>query len=168
MLIEVRHEKPGDVAAIRELHERAFEQEQEANVVDALRSNRAVRLSLVAAVNGCLVGHIMYSPITIGGQITGVVLGPMAVLPEYQRKGVGSALVEKGNEQLENEGCPFIIVLGHAGYYPRFGFHPASPQGVTCEWEVPDDVFMVLVLDEPRMRRVSGLAKYRHEFSGVV
>jgi putative acetyltransferase len=167
MRIAIREESAGDVAAIRDLNTRAFGQEQEANIVDALRSNDAVRLSLVALVDGRLVGHIMYSPITIGGKVTGAALGPMAVLPEYQRRGVGSELVEGGSKRLEKDGCPFIIVLGHAEYYPRFGFRPASAHDVTCEWDVPDNVFMLLVLDEAKMRGVSGLANYRHEFSTV-
>jgi len=167
MLIEIREEKSGDISAIRELNKRAFEQEQEANIVDALRLNGAARLSLVAVVEGRVVGHIMYSPITIGGKIAGAALGPMAVLPEYQGKGIGSELVRKGNERLNNEGCPYIIVLGHAEYYPRFGFKPASAHGVTCEWDVPGNVFMLLVLDESKMHGVYGQAKYRHEFSSV-
>jgi putative acetyltransferase len=91
----------------------------------------------------------------------------MAVIPEYQRQGIGSKLVIAGNEKLKDTGCPFVIVVGHASYYPRFGFNPASRRGITCEWEVPDDVFMLLVLDEAKMQNVSGLAKYRHEFSSV-
>ena len=167
MLIDVRVERHGDLAAIREINTRAFGQDQEANIVDALRSNGAVRLSLVATVNGRPVGHIMYSPLSVGGEITGAALGPMAVLPEYQRQGIGSELVRHGNRQLKNDGCPFVIVLGHPEYYPRFGFKPASAHGITCEWEVPDNAFMVLVLDEVRMHGVSGLARYRDEFSSV-
>jgi putative acetyltransferase len=168
MAIEVREERSGDAAAIRDIHTRAFGQEQEANIVDALRSNGAVRLSLVATVNGRSVGHILYSPLTIGGTFAGAALGPMAVLPECQRQGVGSELVEKGTQRLRNDGCPFVIVLGHAEYYPRFGFRPASTYGVTCEWEVPDEVFMLLVLDEAGTLDISGLAKYRHEFSSTL
>jgi putative acetyltransferase len=108
----------------------------------------------------------MYSPLEVG-RVTGAGLGPMAVLPEHQRQGVGSQLVEAGNRQLGESGCPFIVVMGHADYYPRFGFVPASAQGITCEWEVPEDVFLVLVLDRGTMQGVSGLAKYRHEFSSV-
>jgi len=167
MLIEIREERPDDATAIREVNKRAFEQDQEGNIVDALRANGAISLSLVAAVNGRIVGHVMYSPITVGGVITGAALGPMAVVPEYQRQGIGTALVDAGNEKLQNDGCPFIIVLGHPNYYPRFGFRPASTYGIECEWAVPDDVFMVLVLDEAKMQGVSGLAKYRHEFSTV-
>jgi putative acetyltransferase len=167
MLIEIREERASDVAAVRDLNTRAFGQEQEANIVDALRSSGAAALSLVAIAAGSLVGHIMYSPITIDGKLTGAALGPMAVLPEYQRRGVGSELVKTGNERLKRDGCPFIIVLGHAEYYPRFGFEPASAHGVSCEWNVPDNVFMLLILDEEKMRGVSGLAEYRHEFSTV-
>lgn len=167
MSVEIREERQGDLAAIREINQRAFAQDQEANIVDALRANGAVRLSLVATVHGRAVGHIMYSPLSVGGGVTGAALGPMAVLPEYQRQGIGSELIRRGNRQLKNEGCPFVIVLGHAEYYPRFGFKPAGAHGITCEWDVPDDVFMLLVLDEARMRGVSGAARYRQEFSSV-
>jgi putative acetyltransferase len=167
MLIEIREERPDDAPAIREVNKRAFGQDQEGNIVDALRTNGAVSLSLVAAVNGRIVGHIMYSPITVGGVITGAALGPMAVVPEYQRQGIGSKLVGAGNEKLQDDDCPFIIVLGHPNYYPRFGFRPASMYGIECEWAVPDNVFMLLVLDEAKMQGVSGLAKYRHEFSTI-
>jgi putative acetyltransferase len=167
MPVEIREERHGDLAAIRDLNKRAFGQDQEANIVDALRSNGGVMLSLVAISDGQVVGHIMYSPLSVGGKVSGAALGPMAVLPEYQGQGIGSELVNGGNQRLRNDGCPFIIVLGHPEYYPRFGFKPASTCGITCEWEVPDDVFMVLVLDEAKMRGVSGLAKYRPEFSSV-
>ena len=167
VLVEVREERAGDVAAIRDVNKCAFGQDQEGNIVDALRSNGAALLSLVAALNGRVVGHIMYSPISVGDEVTGAALGPMAVLPEHQRQGIGSKLIETGNRKLQDAGCPFIIVVGHANYYPRFGFRPASIHGIKCEWEVPDDVFMLLVLDQAKMRAVSGLAKYRHEFSTV-
>ena len=167
MLIEIREERPGDVAAIRDVNNRAFGQDQEGNIVDALRANGAALLSLVATLNGRVVGHIMYSPLTVGSEVTGAGLGPMAVLPEYQREGIGSKLVETGNRRLKEAGCPFIIVVGHAHYYPRFGFRPASAHGITCEWEVPDDVFMLLVLDPAKTQNVSGLAKYRPEFTTV-
>ena len=167
MLVEIREERPGDVTAIRNLNKHAFGQHQEGNIVDALRSNGAVLLSLVATLNGRVVGHIMYSPLFVGGEVTGAALGPMAVLPEYQRQGIGSKLVAAGNQRLKDAGCPFVIVVGHADYYPRFGFRPASAHGIECEWEVPDNVFMLLALDQTKMQGVSGLARYRHEFSSV-
>ena len=172
MSIEIREELPGDIAAVREVNKRAFGQDQEANIVDALRSNGAVLLSLVATLDGQVVGHIMYSPATIGEQetgasVTGAGLAPMAVLPEHQRRGIGGKLIEAGTQKLKAKGCPFIIVLGHPNYYPRFGFTPASTFGIKCEWDVPPEVFMLLVLDQTKMSGVSGLAKYRPEFSTV-
>jgi len=163
--LEIRAERPDDVAAIRDVNRRAFGQDQEGHIVDALRSNGAVLLSLVATVDRRVVGHIMYSPASIAGTLTGAGLAPMAVDPDHQRSGIGSKLVEAGNRTLAETGCPFIVVLGHPQFYPRFGFQPASERGITCEWNVPDDVFMIKVLDERKMQGVSGLAKYREEFS---
>jgi putative acetyltransferase len=167
MLIEIREERLDDIAAVRDLNRRAFGQDQEANIVDALRNNGAALLSLVATVDDRVVGHIIYSPAVIGGNIEGAALGPMAVLPEHQRQGIGSKLIEAGNRKLKDAGCPFIIVVGHADYYPRFGFRPASEHGIKCQWDVPDDVFMLVVMDQAKMESVSGLATYRHEFSSV-
>jgi putative acetyltransferase len=121
----------------------------------------------VATRNGQVIGHIMYSPITIAGKLEGSALGPVAVSPQYQNQGIGTRLVRAGNERLKQAGAPYIIVLGHAEYYPRFGFEPASQFCVTCGCEVPDNVFMLLVLDEGRMHGVSGKAQYRSEFSTV-
>lgn len=165
-MIEIREELPADVTAIRQVNNRAFEQDQEGNIVDALRSNGAALLSLVASLNGQVVGHIMYTPSSVG-PLSGAALGPMAVLPEHQRQGIGRQLIEAGNRKLKDAGYAFIVVVGHADYYPRFGFRPASNHGLTCEWDVPDNVFMVLALNPATMQGVSGLAKYRHEFSTV-
>lgn len=165
-MIEIREELATDIPAIREVNRQAFAQEQEGRIVDALRSNGAALVSLVAVVNGEVVGHIMYSPASVR-EVSGAGLGPMAVLPEYQRQGIGSQLVEAGNEKLEASGCPFIVVLGHADFYPRFGFQPARNFGLHCEWPVPDNVFMALILDDAKMAGVSGLVKYREEFSTI-
>lgn len=165
-MLDIREERPDDIRAIRDVNDRAFGQQQEGRIVDALRSNAAILLSLVATVDGQVVGHILYSPASMG-DVQGAALGPMAVWPSRQRQGIGSKLVEAGNRQINDTGCPFIIVLGHTHFYPRFGFQPASARGIRCEWDVPDDVFMLLVLDEQKMEGVSGLAKYRDEFSTV-
>lgn len=191
MPIEIRAERPEDIAAIGEVNKLAFAQDQEANLVDALRANGAALLSLVATLDGQVVGHIMYSPATIvtevtsvkatsveparaeasvelaGIEVSGAGLAPMAVLPEHQRHGVGSQLIEAGTRKIKDAGLPFIIVLGHANYYPRFGFQQASALGIRCEWDVPPEAFMILILDQAKMHGVSGLAKYRHEFSTV-
>jgi putative acetyltransferase len=92
-------------------------------------------------------------------------LAPMAVVPGRQREGIGSRLVREGIERLRARRCPFVVVLGHPEYYPRFGFEPASRRAVRCEWDVPDEAFRILVLDEESMSGVSGLARYREEFS---
>jgi putative acetyltransferase len=86
-------ERTDDIAAIRDVHTRAFGQTQEANIVDALRANHAVLLSLVAVVDGRVVGHILYNPVSLD-RVTGAASGPMSVSPDYQRRGLGSALVE--------------------------------------------------------------------------
>jgi putative acetyltransferase len=168
MEIDIREEKSEDIPAIHALNGRAFGQDQEGNIVAALRKNGAAILSLVATRAGEVVGHIMYSPILIAARFQGAALGPMSVSPQYQNQGTGSRLVRSGNESLRQAGVPYVIVLGHAEYYPRFGFRPASQFGVTCEWQVPEDVFMLLVLDPERMQGVSGKAECRPEFSAVL
>ena len=97
--------------------------------------------------------------------VWGMALAPMAVLPEYQRQGIGSQLVQRGIEALKEGECPFIILVGHPAYYPRFGFEPASQYGIRSEWAVPDDAFMILVLNEQQKDGLSGTATYRPEFT---
>jgi putative acetyltransferase len=166
MAIVIRDERPGDLRAIQEVNRRAFEQEEEGNLVDALRFNDGVLLSLVATSGDRVVGHILYSPVVIAG-VQGAALGPMAVLPDHQRQGIGSELVRAGNARMKDAGCPFILVVGHAEFYPRFGFTSARALGITCEWDVPDNVFMVAVLDDMMTSRLSGRARYRPEFSSL-
>jgi predicted N-acetyltransferase YhbS/integrase len=165
-LIEIRDEQPGDIEAVREVNRQAFDQEQEGRIIDALREHDGVLVSLVAVIDGAVVGHIMFSPLTVGLMV-GAALGPMAVLPEYQRRGIGSRLVRQGIERLRSDGCPFIVVIGHPEFYPRFGFQPAGPKGLSCEWEVPGGAFMVTVLNAEVGGDLRGLTKYRPEFSTV-
>jgi len=163
-MIQIRPEQPDDIAAIRDLNRRAFGQEREGGIVDALRANGGTQLSLVAVDDGRVVGHIVYSPLRIS-HVEGSALGPMAVDPEVQRQGIGTKLVEAGNDRLRRDGGAFVVVVGHPGFYPRFGFRPARPLGITCEWEGPEDVFMILVLNETKMSGATGRAAYRPEFS---
>ena len=165
--IAVREEGPDDLASIREVNDRAFDQPLEGRIVDALRAHGAVRLSLVALVDGRIAGHILFSPVTADGAAglaSGLGLGPMAVLPEQQRRGVGAALIEAGLARLRDRGCPFVVVLGHHDYYTRFGFVPASRHGLRCEWDVPDDAFMAYVFDAAATGAAAGLIRYRPEF----
>ena len=104
-----------------------------------------------------------------GEPILGMGLAPMAVLPERQRAGIGSQLVREGLKRLRAASTPFVIVLGHPEYYPRFGFQPASRYGIQCQWEgVPDQAFMILIFHKPALRGVSGVARYRDEFDEAV
>ena len=167
-MIQIRKEHPQDIEAIRQVCDRAFGQPQEGEVVDSLRRNCEGLLSLVAVDQSQVVGHIFFSPATVDSgekPILGMGLAPMAVLPEFQRQGIGSELIRVGVAMLKQKGCPFIIVLGHADYYPRFGFERASQYGIRSEWDVPDDAFMVLELDDAKMEGISGVASYRPEFA---
>ena len=164
--VDIRAEQADDVAAIRDVNRQAFGQDDESRIVDALRVNGAAALSLVAIDDGAVVGHIMFSPLSVGPMV-GVGLGPMAVTPSHQRQGIGSRLVEAGIDRLRRAACPFIIVIGHPSFYPRFGFQPAASYGVTCEWDVPADVLMVNILDPNVAGNLRGQARYRPEFSSA-
>jgi len=167
-MITIREEQPQDIKIIRDLNKRAFGQMQEADLVDKLRQNCDDLLSLVGLMQDEVVGHILFTPVMVESEdniVKGMALAPMAVLPEYQRQGIGSELVRAGIEKLKKRQCPFIIVLGHAEYYPRFGFEPASRYGVRSEWEVPDEAFMILVIGEFEMQGGVALARYRPEFA---
>jgi putative acetyltransferase len=163
-MIVIRDERPDDRAAIRAVNDAAFDQPLEGRIVDALRAHDAAQLSLVAEIDGRVVGHLLFSPVTSAAGVEAVGLGPMAVSPEHQRRGVGAALVDAGLARLRAAGCPFVVVLGHHEYYTRFGFVPASRHGLRCEWDVPDESFMVHVIDAAAVAAAAGLVRYRPEF----
>jgi putative acetyltransferase len=119
-VIDIRDEQQADIAAIREVNRSAFGQDQEANIVDALRIHGAALLSLVATLDGRVVGHIMYSPLAVA-DFSGAALGPMAVLPQYQRQGIGSRLIRTGSQRLLESGCPFVAVVGLMANWDRKG-----------------------------------------------
>jgi putative acetyltransferase len=170
-MLVIRNEAPRDIGQVRAINVAAFEQPDEADLVDALRAGCPEVLSLVAELDGRVVGHILFSPVTLPAgdrTLQGMGLAPMAVLPEHQRDGVGARLVEEGIARLEQSGCPFVIVLGHPGYYPRFGFERASTHGIECQWPVPDEAFMIRILDAAGMADAAGVARYRPEFEAVV
>jgi putative acetyltransferase len=163
----IRPEVPADYASIRRVNSLAFGQSEEADLVEGLRSNCPDLVSLVAESEAQIVGHILFSPAFIevdSGRLDGMALGPMAVLPEFQRQGTGSKLVRAGLAHTTLTSSPFVIVLGHPEYYPRFGFVPASKYRVRSTWEVPDEVFMILVRNEAALRGYGGTARYRPEF----
>ncbi len=167
-MVSIREEQKGDIEAVRNINEVAFDGPAEAKVVDKLRQSCDDCLSMVAVEDDKVVGHIMFSPATIENSksvIRGMGLAPMAVLPNRRRKGIGSALIERGLELLRERGYPFVIVLGHADYYRRFGFVPASQYNLKSQWEgIPDEAFMILVFDQKLLEGVHGVARYRDEF----
>jgi putative acetyltransferase len=164
--MRIRPETDGDRAAIRAVNEAAFESSAEADIVDALRAKGVELVSLVADRGGVVVGHILFSPVSLAGhdepKLMG--LGPMAVLPQHQREGIGSALVREGLIRCKELGAHAVVVVGHPQYYPRFGFAPASRYRLRCQYEVPDDVFMIAELARGALRDVSGLILYNEAF----
>jgi putative acetyltransferase len=169
--VTVRTELPADVEAIRNINIWAFGRPTEADLVDMLRRTCKGLISLVAVEDGHVVGHILFSPVTINGFCLtgGMGLGPMAVLPEKQRSGIGSRLVREGIERLKRAGCPFVVVLGHPQYYPRFGFVPASRFGLRSQWEgIPDEAFMITELTEGALRSARGVIRFQREFDAAV
>ena len=168
-MVAIRSERAEDIPAIRTINIAAFTGKTEADLVDVLRDRGKLSLSLVAEEDNVLVGHIAFSKVTIDEwpSLRGAGLAPMAVVPGMQRKGIGSALVRAGLETCRSLGYSFVIVVGHAHYYPRFGFRPAKNYGIKCLWEVPDDVFMVLELQQRSLTGVHGLVRYEPEFNEV-
>ena len=114
-------------------------------------------------------GHILFTPVTIDcadRRLVGMGLAPLAVHPDRQRSGIGSQLVRHGLDILRQRGCPFVVVVGHPEYYPRFGFERASTHGFASQWEgMSDASFMILILDAHAMAGISGVPRYRNEFS---
>ncbi|MFN2444400.1 MAG: GNAT family N-acetyltransferase [Vicinamibacterales bacterium] len=167
--MHIRPERPADIPGIRTVSLTAFETSAEADLVDALREQADPIISLIAEDSGAIVGHILLSPVTLTAhpELRIVGLAPMAVVPARQRQGIGSALIHEGLERCRRLGFGAVIVLGHAEYYPRFGFTAASRFGLRCEYDVPEDVFMVLELDEGILKGKSGTIHYHPAFANV-
>ncbi len=169
-MILIRLEQPEDIAPVHQINAQAFGREAEANLVDALRRNGKAVLSLVAEDNGRVVGYILFSPVTIEtvtSAVVGIGLAPLAVAPERQNEGIGSRLVEEGLRQCREAGHPFVVVLGHPEFYPRFGFVPAGRYNVKNEYDVRDEVFMIQELQQGSLLGIAGTAKYQNEFNEV-
>jgi putative acetyltransferase len=166
MSINIRAETAADHDAIRHVNRLAFGQDDEVRLVGALRDGGYVRASLVAEQEGQVVGHILFSGLPIvtdARTVPALALAPMAVLPAFQNQGIGSALVRRGLEVCRGQGHRIVIVVGHARYYPRFGFSSklasplASPFG-------GGDCFMAVELVPGALDGVTGRVQYPPPF----
>ena len=158
--MNIRFEQPNDIEQIKNVHLIAFETDTEANIVDALRNAGVELISIVAEKNGEIIGHILFSPVTLDGVTKIMGLAPMAVLPNWQRKGVGSKLINEGMKACEKAGYEAVVVLGHPDYYPRFGFEPSVNFRIKSEYDVPPEVFMVKELKNGALKDKTGTVKY--------
>ena len=166
--MQIRKEELPDYDTVYHVVQQAFEQEEhadgnEADLVTALRKGSAFipELSLVAEIEGEIVGHILFTKGQIADK-TVLALAPLAVLPTYQGQGIGAALVNEGHRIARQLGYDYVIVLGGA-YYQRFGYVSASSLGITAPFEVPDEYFMAKKLN-PHAEKVNGMLHYAKEF----
>ncbi len=169
-MITIRYENHEDREAINRVNEFAFGSRDEAILVDTLRASGEPILSMVALLDDRIVGHILFSPVVIQSveeSFPAIGLGPMAVVPEEQGKGIGTRLVVRGLEECKANGYDIVVVLGHSAYYPRFGFVPSKPYGIRWEQEVPEEVFMVLALEDGALEGKAGIVKYHEAFTAV-
>lgn len=165
-------ESESDIAAIREVLITAFDRTNEANLVDLIRNsaNFIPELSIVAKENDLVLGHILFSPISINTEtanISALALAPLAVTPTHQQQGIGSKLIKVGLAQCRELGHSIVVVLGHPSYYAKFGFQTASKFGVQAPFPVPDEAFMILELKPNALYNVDGTVLYPAYFNQV-
>jgi putative acetyltransferase len=151
--------------AIHSLNAAAFGRLDEADLVDSLRGECAVLLSLVAEVDRRIVGHILFSRMSIEtneGSVSAAALAPVAVLPDHQRRGIGERLIRRGLDLLRGRGERIVIVLGHPNYYPRFGF--SSEKARSLESPFPPQAFMAMELSPGALDGIRGKVRYAAAF----
>lgn len=169
--LNIRTEEANDIDNIFQINSAAFDTDSEAELVNRLREQAEPFLSLVAEQEGTLVGHLLLTPVTldadqdISSELKLMGLAPMAVMPNNQNIGIGSALVEAGLAHCRNLGIGAVVVLGHPEYYPRFGFEPSVNFNIKSEYEVPTEVFMAQELQSGYLQNVSGTIQYHPAFN---
>ena len=171
MTLKIRPETAADVDNVFAVEAAAFDRPAEAELVQKLQQSGVETISLVALLDDEVVGHILFSPVTVkdenDGEFTAVALGPVAVSPDQQNKGIGAELCRAGLAACLQAGYDLAFVLGHPNYYPRFGFTPSAPLGLRCEFNVPDEAFMVTELVPGALHNKRGTVYYHPLFSGV-
>jgi len=163
----IRPERDSDKAAVYAVNASAFGTSIEADLVDRLRAQVPETISLVAEDREEIVGHILFSPVTVRSDsvINMMGLAPMAVTPACQRRGIGSALVRAGLQRCTATGVSAVVVLGHPLFYPRFGFSRAAAFGLHCEYDAPEEAFLAIELIPGALKPFRGLVKYHPAFS---
>ena len=165
-MIEIREEQEGEYQEIRQVIVTAFGGDTEANLVELLRDRNKASVALVAVNDNKIVGHIMFSPVTITlapKMFRAVGLAPLSVLPTFQRQGIGSMLAHEGLKKCAVARFEMVVVLGSHHYYPRFGFSRASLYGLGNEYDA-DEHFMAMALKNGALDKVSGTVRYSPEF----
>lgn len=163
----IRKEQETDHPLVYQLNARVFENDSEAKLVEKLRGSSDTLLSLVAEKDERIVGHIMFSKVSLIGHADLEIVGlaPLAVAPEVQNTGIGSQLVNRGLSMCADAGMDVIVVIGHAHYFPNFGFKSGTSFGIDCEYDVPEDVFMLNELKEGVLNGKSGVVFYHPAFA---
>jgi putative acetyltransferase len=168
--IAIRPERPEDSAAVIAINDRAFAGTAESGLVEAIKQSGRRVISLIACSDDTPVGHIFFSPIQIqseGRTIATLSLAPMAVLPAFQRRGIGTLLVEAGLKECARQGCQVVVVVGHPAFYRRFGFGPATGMGLRSVYSSAGDAFMALELSKGVLGGRTGVVEYPVEFANV-
>lgn len=168
----IRPEIESDYSSITEVNDRAFGGPAEGRLVERLRNTADfhAELSLVAELDGQIIGHILFHPVVIravDSERPALALAPMSVLPENQKQGIGSRLVEEGLRRAKQLGHKAVVVLGHPKYYPRFGFQPASSWSIKVPFDAPDEAVMALELESGALQGKGGAVEYPAEFLNV-
>ncbi len=159
----IRAEQPGDADAIHALHRSAFPGPGEARLVDDLRADGALTVSLVAIADDALVGHVAFSPVRLDGAVGGVGLAPVAVLASQRRRGIADRLIREGLTRCRLAGARWVVVLGAPAYFARFGFVAAPPRGLVDDYG-GGDAFQVLELAVGGLAEVAGVVHYAAAF----
>ena len=165
--LRIREEVAADKAAVYRINQEAFGRREEADLVDSVRATAKSFLSLVAVMDDTPVGHILFTPVDVStgsDSNSAMGLGPVAVLPDHQRMGIGSRLIDAGLERCRQNGCAVVFVMGHQDYYPRFGFQPAADWDLHYKTHDFDAYFFLTELMPGAAAMLSGEVRYLPAF----